>query len=353
MHINDDNHQNKRKRAAKSSARYPLGRRDAIKLLGAGVASSALPGMARSAIDPTVRQEALPTDATSQNLVDVFLNVNPVTFNTSSPGGIGDVVVVVGNFGPNATRRPLQVLVGTPFFANIDKNRLPSGIKVLFQDPRPNVPEIAQITIPPGLAPGDMRTFSVPLALANTPEPVPNKGWAVANVGPVDVEGNPGDNSTGYEVRMPLSSGASRSGNAVNLFFTFTKASLISGQTTNLPITVTKRSGQLQGDAFFTFVLPYLTRLNPSRLQPLPENTRIVFNPPNAGAAPQISVTRIDRKQINEMGSVTLNFPLQPTSADGPPTRFGKGLIVPDPDSGDFDSELTRALSGVGIVQVA
>jgi hypothetical protein len=188
--------------------------------------------------------------------------------------------------------------------------------------------------------------------LANTPEPVPNKGWAVANVGAADDEGNPGDNSTAYEVRMPLSSSASRSGNAVNLFFTFTKQSLISGQTTNLPITFTKRSGQLQGDPIFTFVTPYLTKLNPTRLQPLPPDTDIVFDPPNAGAVPQISVTRIDRKQLNEMGSVTLNFPLQPTSADGPPTRFGKGLVVPDPDSGDFNPELTRALSGLGIVQV-
>jgi hypothetical protein len=40
----------------------------------------------------------------------------------------------------------------------------------------------------------------------------------------------------------------------------------------------------------------------------LPDNTTIVFNPPIAGAAPQISMTQIDRKQTNERGSVTLGL---------------------------------------------
>jgi hypothetical protein len=350
MSVNDDNYQDKRRGTTKSPARYQIGRRNAIKLLGAGVASSAFPEMARSAIDHTVGQQT--AGDTSQNIVDVFVNASPVVFNTSSPGGIGDVIVVVGNFGPRATRRPVQVLVGTPFFADIDQSRLPSGVTVLFQDPRSNVPEIAQMTIPAGFAVGSTVTFSVPLVLADTPTPIPNKGWAVANVGPVDVEANLGDNSTAYDVRMSRSSGARQSGNAVDLFFTFTKQSLILDQTTNLPITFVNRSGQLQGDPVFTFVTPYLTRLNPTPSQPLPENTTIVFNPSNAGAAPQISMTRIDRNQINQMGSVTLNFPLQPTRADGPSTRFGKGIFVPDSSAGDFDIEPTKALSGVGIVQV-
>jgi hypothetical protein len=356
MRINDDNHQDKRKRTARSSSRHTLGRRDAIKLLGAGVASSAFPEMARSATVPTVSPEAVPTLAVSPNIVDVYVNACPVTFNTSSPGGIGDVIVQVGNFGPNATLGPVKVLVGTPFFANIDQSRLPSGVTVLFQDPRPNVPEIAQITVPAGFAVGSTVTFSVPLVLADTPMPIPNKGWAIANVDAVDVEANPGDNSTGYDVRMRQSSGAGPSGNPVNLFFTFMKPELTSGQTTNLPVTVGLKSGQLQGDPVFTLVTPYLTRLNPSLLQPLPANTTIVFNPPNAGAVPQILLTRVDRTLLNAnllglLGKVTLNFPLQPTSANGPATRFGKGLVVPDPNTADIDPEPTIALSGVGIVQ--
>jgi hypothetical protein len=355
MHTNDDNHQDKRKRTARSS-RYPLGRRDAIKLLGAGVAGSAFPEMTLSATVPTVRPETVPTPAMPPNVVDVFVNACPVIFNTSGPGGIGDVIVQVGNFGPNATLGPVQVLVGTPFFANIDQSRLPPGVTVLFQDPRPNVPEVAQITIPPGFAVGSTVTFSVPLVLADTPMPVPNKGWAIANVDAVDAEANHGDNSTGYEVRMRQSSGAGPSGNPVNLFFTFMKAELASGQSTNLPITVGLKSGHLQGDPVFTFVTPYLTRLNPTLLQPLPANTTIVFNPPNAGAVPQISLTRINRTLLNVnllglLGKVTLNFPLRPTSSNGPPTRFGKGLVVPDPNTADFDPEPTIALSGVGIVQ--
>jgi hypothetical protein len=354
MHSNDDNHQDKGKSTAKSSTRYPLGRRDAIKLLGAGVASSAFPEMARSANDPTVSPEVMPTQETSQNDVDVFVSVNPVRFNTSSPGGVGDVLVEVGNFGPNRTRRPVQVLVGTPFFADIDRSRLPQGVTVLFQDPRPHVPEIAQIIIPAGFAVGSTLTFRVPLVLANTPTPVPNKGWAVANVGASDAEANPGDNSTGYEVRMPVSSGASPGGNPVNLVSSFAKATLISGQTTNLPITISLQSGQLQGDPLFTFVLPYLTKINPTSQQPLPPNTTIVFNPSNAGAVPQILVIRLNRGQLNAQGSVTFNVPLMPTSVDGrPASRYGKSAVVPDPNSGDVDLDPTTAVGGVGTVQAA
>jgi hypothetical protein len=150
---------------------------------------------------------------------------------------------------------------------------------------------------------------------------------------------------------MPESSGISQSGNPVNLFFTFMKAELLSGETTNLPVTIGLQSGQLQGDPMFTFVTPYLTKLNPSLLQPLPANTNILFNPSNAGAVPQVVVTRVDRTLLNLLRSVTVNFPLQPTSASGPPTRFGKGLVVPAPNSGDFDPDPRIALSGLGIIQ--
>lgn len=350
--------QPEKERPGSSDLRSGLTRRDAIKLVGAGAALAAIP-----AISTTAHAKATHIAApkpirpypyiTGPNLVDLYVKADPVQFDAS---GNGTLNITVGNFG-SPTRGEIQVLVLSPFYANL-ASPLPSGVTALFQDPRPYVPEVAEIMVPPGLAGGFAGAVSYSIPLVTTGGlVVPNAGRVFANIvdPTVDTEANLMNNTKRYEVLFANENLGSPSGNPVNLYFTYSKPLLYLNQTSNLAITVNTLTGTPSADPYFTYVTPHLVKLDTSR--PMPgASPDIVFNPPNAGYVPQIVVTKVEGLRFNLFGlGSTLNFPITPIIkgglAGGMPTRTGRGMVAPAP--GDYHPDPRVAISAIDVLQLS
>lgn len=75
-------------------------------------------------------------------------------------------IITVGNRGSVATQGQTRLVFTTPMNVNIDRNRpLPAVCGFLFQNQDPNVPEIVECILPPGIDPCEEIPLSIPVVL--------------------------------------------------------------------------------------------------------------------------------------------------------------------------------------------
>ncbi|WP_394827961.1 hypothetical protein [Pendulispora albinea] len=115
-----------------------------------------------------------------------------------SPGTTHTFSFRVTNRGNLTTRSPARLMVAPPFYFNINREELPAACKVAVSNPEPNIPEVAECSIPAGIAPGEQRTIDLPLdVLADGPS-----GLSTARVfvgtGEDDVEAYLGDRASAH-----------------------------------------------------------------------------------------------------------------------------------------------------------
>ncbi|KAA2257525.1 hypothetical protein F0L68_24820 [Solihabitans fulvus] len=284
----------------------------------------------------------------------VALNAVNLFMETTSPeistGGTATLTLHVGNApGANTTLSPATVFITTPYFYNLGNlssvtgSPLPVSASVLYSNPAPNVPEVAQITIPAGLAPGTLETLTIPLVqLPNAPA-LPADGRATVHAGPLDTDTDVTRNSRGFQPVLD-SSAVPPPGNP-DLYFTYTPAVFTNAASpASLHVTVFNNSGlPLVGLGAFTYVTPIFTNLGP--VQPL--GTTVLYSNTDPFAPSIIQVSTID------LALLPYSFAIQLLLTHGAPrgTYGTNGIVYPARPAPSFDaSPATQSMSIVQLV---
>ncbi|MFJ7209858.1 hypothetical protein ACIQWR_40845 [Streptomyces sp. NPDC098789] len=314
----------------------------AMGLAAAGArAAGAKESVSADGVQPGEKTGA-PSAARAVNLVNLGVTTETLTFN---PNNTGSCKVTVRNFGQNATQGIVSLKVITPYYVNFgfaDTNVPNPNWSFLYYDPRPHVPSILEIKIPPGLAAGGAVAVDVPFVMDPAGPIIPASGRATATpaVGSPDVDTDIVRNTQQFGV-VRQSSPPTPPAARVNLHFTYSNVALPLGRATDMPVRFWNRgSARTTSPATFVMYSPFYTNFGPARS--LPRNMRKLYTNPDPSVPEILEVTipaGILPRTLGGILGVGANIPLVPVAGGPKGIEMASGIILPGPS--DTDSDLT------------
>ncbi|WP_394846723.1 hypothetical protein LZC95_04570 [Pendulispora brunnea] len=224
---------------------------------------------------PPVRWSGEPPTVPSRGVDLVVSSDNLVV----TPGTKATAAVRVVNRGNVATQSPARLVVVSPFYANIDRAALPAGCAVVVSNPLPNIPEVAECSIPAGLGPGEERTVELPLDVLSGGPTGLGVGTMFVGTGPSGVELFVLDNTSRFSVQRSAVEGRSLDAR-VDLWVSNDQPVLGPNQ----PRSVTLRYGNIgrlstKAPSQLVYVTPFY--VNVDRAMALPAGCRVQADHPD------------------------------------------------------------------------
>ncbi|MFZ3475736.1 hypothetical protein ACODT4_42790 [Streptomyces sp. 2.9] len=276
------------------------------------------------------------------NPVNLGVTTETLTFNVDNRGSCK---VTVRNFGQTATQGIVSLKVITPYYVNFgftDKNVPNSNWSFLYYDPRPHIPSILEIKLPPGIAPGGAVVVDVPFVMDPAGPVIPASGRATATpaVGSPDVDTDIVRNTQQFGV-VRQSSPPVPPAARVNLHFTYSNVALPLGRATDMPVRFWNRgSARTKSPATFVMYSPFYTNFGPARS--LPRNMKKLYTNADPSVPEILEITvpagilPMTRGGILGVGS---RVPLVPVAGGPKGIEMSSAIIMPGPS--DTDSDLT------------
>ncbi|MYW05573.1 hypothetical protein [Streptomyces sp. SID3343] len=285
---------------------------------------------------------------------------NPVDLYVLTRGAAADsdgratVTVTVGNYGPNATRQPSSLKVVTPFFVKVDPDgALPPSGEFLFADARPDVPEIFQVLVAPGLGAGETREIHIPLMLLPGGPRVPTIGGAVFTPIPGSQDADPDLTRNTGKFALARSSGPAPADGSVSLYFRSEELALSPGGRGDLPIHFGNAGPRTtRRESYFTMTTPFHVNVDPTH--GLPPHVEHIYANSDPSVPDVVRVTVPAGLAPHGEPEWSTHIPL--TAVAGAPNRsvVGMGMIVPDlaADSPDTDPDPSSNHHAVGVIHL-
>jgi hypothetical protein len=322
-----------------------LSRRKLMVAAGVGAMATGIGALP----EPVMAAASKPSAAT--NTVNLFVLPRGVTADAD---GRAMLVFTVGNFGPNPTTGPSALKVVTPFFVNFDRDgELPPDTELLYENSRPEIPEILRVMVGPGLAPGEPREIRVPVILLPGGPHVPAAGRGIFTTaaGSPDVDTDLTRNVGRYGIVQPMSP-TSRDG-TVSLYFRPECQALHPNRRTLMPFhfgnagpCVTRRQST------FMVTMPFYVNVDISR--GLPDNVELLYQNSDPAVPEVVRVTV--PAGLGRPGTPEPVIAIPFVAVPGAPNRVsaGSGMLVPDlsSDSPDIDPDPSSSHHAFGVVML-
>lgn len=321
-----------------------LSRRELMRAAGVGAMATGV-----GALRPAPAMASNVPAAVATNTVNLFVLARGVTADTA---GRATLVLTVGNFGPNPTLGTSALKVVTPFFVNFDRaGELPPDTEFLYENPRPEVPEILRVVIGPGLAPGESREIRVPVLLLPGGPHVPAAGRGIFTTvpGSPDIDIDLTRNVGRYGIVQP-GPPTGRDG-TVSLYFRPECQALHPNRPTLMPFHFGNAGpGVTRRVSTFLVTMPFYVNVDTGR--GLPANVELLYQNSDP-AVPEVLRVTVPAG-LGRPGAPESHAVIPIVAVPGGPNRVsaGSGMIVPDlsADSPDVDPDPSSSHHAFGVV---
>lgn len=301
---------------------------------------------------------SLPTSPSPESGIDIY-----ITFNSQGldPAGLAPVEVFVGNGGNTDATDDVKVILITPFFANFDAalHLNPYFTQYIVRNPNPNIPEIAQLTIPKTkLTAGAKVSTTVNLTLVSGGPQLLD--YVVGFVDPgSNTELTLLNNEAVGTVAVPIQPlrTVPLGANVTNLYYTFLQPRVKAGATTQMQIYLgNKGPSTPKSDPVFSFVTPFHVKIDRNDLAFQLRNPTYYHDFPDPSipdivsfTVPRLLLPPDPNLLIDILGLNIVNIPLIAYEG-GYSNRGGKGMFATG-GLVDFDPNLAVAINHVSIIQ--
>lgn len=313
---------------------------------------SGLPrGLIATGVPNAAAQTSVAAAEAPSNPVDLYVLTRGAA---AGPDGRATITVTVGNYGPNATRGTSSLKVVTPFFVNIDPDgALPPSSGYLFPDSRPDVPEIFQVLIPPGLRAGETRDINIPLILLPGGPRVPTIGATVFTPATGSPDSDPDLTRNTGKFALAQSSKPAPPDGSVSLYFRSEELALRPGERGELSIHFGNAGPRTtQRESYYTMTTPFHVNLDTTN--GLPPHVEAIYQNSDPSVPDVVRVTVPAGLGPHTVPEWSTHIPL--TAANGAPSRsvVGMGMIVPSlsADCPDTDPDPSSNHHAVGVIHL-